>query len=166
MKKIALYISITFAVCVCACSDPKVSEEKITTNAIDTSLLYFGDSITINDALASDQLISKLGSSDSVAIKLVGKIDEVCQKKGCWMNMNIGNDQLMKVRFKDYAFFVPKDAAGKTTYLEGYAFRDTIPVAELKHYAEDAGKSKEEIAKITNPEISISFEAKGVIIKK
>jgi len=164
MKKIALYISI--AIAVCACSDPKVSEEKITTNAIDTSLLYFGDSITINDALASDQLISKLGSSDSVAIKLVGKIDEVCQKKGCWMNMNIGNDQLMKVRFKDYAFFVPKDAAGKTTYLEGYAYRDTIPVAELKHYAEDAGESKEEIAKITNPEISISFEAKGVIIKK
>jgi len=164
MKKTILIVSVIIGLY--ACSETKVTEEKTVVSTVDTSLLFFGDSITINDAIVSDQLIAKLGTSDSTEIKLVGKIDEVCQKKGCWMNMNIGNNQLMKIRFKDYAFFVPKDAAGKTTYIEGYAYRDTIPVAELKHYAEDAGKSKEEIAKITNPEISISFEAKGVIIKK
>jgi hypothetical protein len=164
MKYFILFISIVVALY--SCSDTKVTEEKKAVNTIDTNLLFFGDSITLNDAIASDQLISKLGTADSVAIKLVGKIDEVCQKKGCWMNMDIGNNQLMKIKFKDYSFFVPKNAAGKTTYMEGYAYRDTISVAELKHYAEDAGQSKEDIAKITNPEIKISFEAKGVIIKK
>jgi len=164
MKIFILFISIVVALY--SCSETKVTEEKKAVNTIDTNLLFFGDSITLTDAIASDQLISKLGVADSVAIKLVGKIDEVCQKKGCWMNMDIGNNQLMKIKFKDYSFFVPKDAAGKTTYMEGYAYRDTISVAELKHYAEDAGQSKEEIAKITNPEINISFEAKGVIIKK
>ena len=128
--------------------------------------MFFGDSITIEDAVEANQLISKLAGKDSLSIKLTGIIEEVCQKKGCWMNMNIGNNQSMKVRFKDYAFFVPKDAAGKTVYLEGYAYNDTISVADQKHYAEDAGDSKEEIAKITKPEISISFEANGVIIKK
>lgn len=82
------------------------------------------------------------------------------------MTMNIGNDKTMQVKFKDYAFFVPKDASGKTVFIEGVAFTDTTSVQELQHYAEDGGKSKEEIAKITEPEISVSFEAHGVIIKK
>lgn len=147
---------------------PNNEETKVETLVVakDTTLMFFGDSITIDDAVEASQLISKLAGKDSLSIKLTGTIEEVCQKKGCWMNMNIGNNQSMKVRFKDYAFFVPKDAAGKTVYLEGYAYNDTISVADQKHYAEDAGDTKEEIAKITKPEISISFEANGVIIKK
>ena len=35
----------------------------------------------------------------------------------------------------------------------------------LKHYAEDAGKSEEEIALITEPIYELGFIADGVIIK-
>jgi hypothetical protein len=49
--------------------------------------------------------------------------------------------------------------------LKGKAFQKTIPVAQLQHYAEDAGKSKEEIAKITQPQSTLQFEADGVIVK-
>ncbi len=132
----------------------------------DTTLKYFGDTITMDGAVDVNQLATNLKGKDSLKIKLAGKIESVCQKKGCWMKMNIGNNQEMMVRFKDYGFFVPKDASGKEVVIEGVAFHDTTKVAELKHYAEDAGKSKEEIAKITEPEINISFEAHGVIIKK
>lgn len=166
MKKITLSLAVaTFALF--SCGGPK-EETKIETVVVtkDTTLMYFGDTINTEGAVAVDQLISKLAGKDSINIKLTGTIEDVCQKKGCWMNLNIGNGQSMKVKFKDYAFFVPKDAAGKTVFIEGYAYNDTISVANLKHYAEDAGDSKEEIAKITQPEISISFEANGVIIKK
>jgi hypothetical protein len=132
----------------------------------DASLAYFGDSITMENATPSDHLIGQMHGKDSLKIKLTGIISEVCQKKGCWMTMNIDGGKSMQIRFKDYGFFVPKDASGKTAFIEGVAFNDTIPVAELKHYAEDEGKSKEEIEKIAEPEISVSFEASGVIIKK
>jgi hypothetical protein len=36
----------------------------------------------------------------------------------------------------------------------------------LRHFAEDAGKSKEEIAKITKPEFEMGFEADGIILVK
>ncbi len=136
------------------------------TAAKDTTLKYFGDTITMDGAVNADQLTTSIKGKDSLKIKLSGKIESVCQKKGCWMKMNIGNNQEMMVRFKDYGFFVPKDVSGKEVVIEGVAFHDTTKVDELKHYAEDAGKSKEEIAKITEPEINISFEAHGVIIKK
>lgn len=165
MKKIIL--SATIIIALVSCSEHK-EEAKAETPVVtaDTTLLFFGDTITMDGAVPADQLVSKLSGKDSLNIKVTGTIEEVCQKKGCWMNINIGNGQSMRVRFKDYAFFVPKDAAGKTMFIEGYAYNDTISVAEQKHYAEDAGQSKEEIAKITQPEISISFEANGVIIKK
>ncbi len=148
-----------------SCGNNK-EEAKTETTSVDTSLLFFGDTISQDGAIASDQLATQMKGKDSISVKLTGTIAEVCQKKGCWMNMNIGNNQSMKVTFKDYSFFVPKDAANKTVTIEGVAFNDTTSVADLKHYAEDGGKTKEEIAQITEPEINIGFEAHGVIIKK
>jgi|SRR6218665_2907655 len=164
MKKLALLSVIGIAL-LSACGNSK-EDTKTETATVDTTLQYFGDTITMDGAVAADQIGAQMQGKDSLEVKLTGVIKEVCQKKGCWMTMNIGGDKEMQVRFKDYAFFVPKDASGKTVVVEGVAFTDTTSVAELKHYAEDGGKTKEEIAQITQPEINVSFEANGVIIKK
>ncbi len=126
---------------------------------------YYGDSISPAGAIKASEVKAKLGKQDSAAMVVEGKIMEVCQKKGCWMQIQLPDSETMRVTFKDYAFFVPKDAAGKTVVIDGYAYNDTTTVAKLRHYAEDGGKSKEEIAKITEPEVSVSFEARGVLIK-
>lgn len=81
------------------------------------------------------------------------------------MELDLGNNQTMRVTFKDYKFFVPKDAGGKTAIVDGIVHNDTLSVADQQHYASDAGKSKDEIALITQPKPEISFEARGVIIK-
>ena len=98
--------------------------------------------------------------------KLEGQILSTCPMKGCWMRMSVEQDTIL-VRFKDYGFFVPKSGAeGKSAIVNGNISVDTLSVAQLKHYAEDAGKSEEEISFITQPEITISFLADGVIIKQ
>lgn len=74
-----------------------------------------------------------------------------------------GNPEMM-VRFKDYGFFMPMDIEGRTVILDGYAKKDIISVDELRHYAEDANKSAEEIAAITEPEEELGFLAHGVIL--
>lgn len=71
----------------------------------------------------------------------------------------------MRVKFKDYKLFMPKDIAGKEVVIHGKAMKKEVPVDELQHYAADAGKSKEEISQITKPEVQLSFEADGVLIK-
>lgn len=125
----------------------------------------YGEKINESGAVAVSQLPNLMKGKEKLEAKLTGKIESVCQKKGCWMQLDLGNGQKMRVKFKDYAFFVPKNAAGKTAIIEGVASKEIIDVSTLKHYAEDAGKSKEEIAKITQDREEISFEAKGVIIK-
>ena len=98
--------------------------------------------------------------------KLEGQILSTCPMKGCWMKMSVEQDTIL-VRFKDYGFFVPKSGSeGKSAIINGKLSVDTLSVAQLRHYAEDAGKSKDEVSKIVKPEITISFLADGVVIDK
>ena len=50
--------------------------------------------------------------------------------------------------------------------MEGKAYREVTSVDELKHYAEDEGKTPEEIAAIVEPVEELKFMASGVILKK
>jgi hypothetical protein len=127
---------------------------------------HFGATIDAANAIAYDELIPKMTATDSLAVKISGKVGEVCQKKGCWMMLvsDQPGQPEMRVTFKDYAFFMPKDLSGKRVVLEGYAYVDETPVDLLRHYAEDAGKPKEEIEKITEPKREVAYEASGVVI--
>ena len=125
----------------------------------------YGAKITEKGAVKPDGFLKSMEGKTELSAKVEAKIVTVCKKKGCWMDLDLENGQTMKVRFKDYEFFVPKDADGKTAVVEGIAKIETVDVETLRHYAEDAGKSPEEIAAITEPERSYSFEAVGVIIK-
>ena len=125
----------------------------------------FGKEIEEKGSIPIAQLVSEMNGKNEMSTKVEGKITESCKKKGCWMNIDRGDGSVMKVTFKDYGFFVPKDCGGRTAIMQGRAYMDTISVELLRHYAEDAGKSEEEIAKITEPSMELTFEAEGVIIK-
>lgn len=131
----------------------------------DGSRSFHGFRISEEGAQPIASLATLMEGKGEIETKLEGTIEACCAKKGCWMTMPLADGSTMRVRFKDYGFFVPKDAGGKIAIIEGKAFNDTTSVADLRHYAEDAGKSKEEIEKITEPEIAVNFEATGVIIK-
>ena len=99
-------------------------------------------------------------------VRMKGEIISTCPMKGCWMNINVANDTIL-VRFKDYGFFVPKTGVeGSIAIVNGYLSIDTLSVAQLRHYAEDARKNKNEIMKITDPKITLSFLADGVVIQQ
>ena len=121
----------------------------------------FDSSEIIDYKLEKDNFLNS-----SSKLKIEGEILSSCPMKGCWMKISVENDTVL-VRFKDYGFFVPKNGIeGKRTIINGNISVDTLSVAQLQHYAEDAGKSKEEIDLITEPKITISFLADGVLIKE
>jgi hypothetical protein len=81
------------------------------------------------------------------------------------MTLAMPDGSSVRVKFKDYALFMPQQIKGRDVVIRGFAKREVTPVDELRHYAEDAGKSEEEIAAITEPQIALAFEADGVLIK-
>lgn len=125
----------------------------------------FGSSFEIADPKPVSALPQLLSNADSVQAVFEGKISEVCQKKGCWMTLDMGDGQVVRVTFKDYGFFVPKNAGGRRAILKGVASKEIISVEMLKHYAQDRGASKEEIEAIRDPETEWSIVAEGVVIE-
>ena len=126
----------------------------------------FGATITADNAVAVSELPTLLEGKETVDAKLTGEIDAVCQMTGCWMDISLGNDEVIYVTFIDDGFLMPMDAAGKTAIVEGVGSFEEIPVSMLKHLAEDEGKSQEEIDAITEPKMEYTFVAHGVIIEE
>ncbi|WP_421942223.1 DUF4920 domain-containing protein [Pedobacter sp.] len=124
----------------------------------------FGDGVKPGNVKPAAKMEATMGDQKQMDMKIEGKVVEVCKKKGCWMTLEMPNGDPMRVTFKDYAFFMPKDIVGKNVVLDGVAKKQTISVETLRHYAEDARKSAEEVAKITDPKKELAFEAKGVVI--
>ncbi|WP_426327142.1 DUF4920 domain-containing protein [Pedobacter sp. R-06] len=124
----------------------------------------FGEEIKPGDVKPAAKMEAAMGDKKIVDMKIEGKVVDVCKKKGCWMTLEMPNGDPMRVTFKDYAFFMPMDIVGKKVVLDGLAKKQTISVETLRHYAEDAKKSPEEVAKITDPKKELAFEAKGVVI--
>ena len=97
-------------------------------------------------------------------IRVKGKIQDVCQKKGCWLLLT-SDKKTMRVRFKDYKFFVPTNAKGYTVILEGQAKATEISEKLAKHYAEESG-NKEAAKKIKGPQKTVAFTATGLRLEK
>lgn len=163
MKKITLALVATAIFMSCE-SKKEVSKEENT-----VSYAKFGDSISSENAINNSEMMQKFASlkeGDTLSVKFKSSINEVCQKKGCWMTLALADDKEVFVKFKDYGFFVPKNAQEKEVIVNGKAFVSIESVDVLKHYAKDAGKSQAAIDSITEPKVTYSFMADGVLIAK
>lgn len=167
MKNILLFTLFTTLIFSCKSNGQDAEKQDVAKEEI--AYASFGDKINDENVMSTTQMAEKYKSmsvGDTIATKMTAKVNEVCQAKGCWMTLNLENGEEAMVKFKDYGFFMPKDIAGKEVILNGKAFVNEVPVDEQRHYAEDAGKSAEEIAAITTPKKTYSFEADGVLIKQ
>ena len=112
-------------------------------------------------AIAAEEIKNKL-VNDQFEGQIKAKVVEVCKAEGCWIKVERKDGSPMMVRAKNHAFLMPENIVGKTVLIEGNATIKEISEDMRKHYAEDAGKSKEEIAKIKGSEKDVQFAAKGV----
>jgi len=109
--------------------------------------------ITVTEAIAQDKFDN--------TILIHGVVSEVCKKMGCWMIIKEGTT-VVRITFKNHDFTVPKNTSGKHVVIEGELSERTISEADARHYAEDAGKSKKQIAAIVGEQKEYVFEANGV----
>jgi hypothetical protein len=98
------------------------------------------------------------------AVLVEGVIENVCEMKGCWMQIapEAGKPG-MRVTFKDYGFFVPTDSKGMKARAEGVAKVATLSKEQADHLAGEG-------ATLTrNPDGTareVSFVANGVELRK
>lgn len=145
--------------------------KKMETKDVSKEMAYqsYGDEISSENSLSSAEMEARyqdLKIGDTIEVRFKTGVNEVCKAKGCWMKLDLPGEEDVMVKFKDYGFFVPKDIDQKEVLVQGKAYVTEVSVEEQQHYAEDGGKTAEEIASIDQPKRTMSFEANGVLIKK
>ena len=124
----------------------------------------FGEKIEEGSIIENSKIQNLFLAKEKFNAKLKAKVTDVCQMKGCWMKLEIGEEKDIMVNFKDYSFFVPKNIIGKEVIVSGEAFKRNISVDELKHYARDRGENESAISLIVEPKEIYSLTAKGVVL--
>ena len=153
-----LQVLFVFSVIMFACQQPVKLQEGVT---------VYGEDFAVERVQSFDEVLETLKTAESTETVMKVRVEKVCKMKGCWMTAvdpNGGEEEFF-VKFKDYGFFVPIDFVDdgpKEVLIKGSAYVETTSVDELRHYAEDEGKSKEEIALITEPQVQYKFMASGV----
>jgi Domain of unknown function (DUF4920) len=143
-----------FGLTICAAAqDPTPAEKGV----------IYGAGTTTEGAVPVSQVETNMKDKRFTG-RVTGKVLSVYQEKGCWMKMEKTSGETMMVKFKDYVFFTPKNIVGKEVVVDSEATITETSVKQLKHYSGDAGKSKEEINKITAPKKELIFAAKGVLV--
>ena len=165
MKNLILIVSLFISVI--ACTEGKKESQKSQSEPV--SYLSYGEKITDENSISKESMAKKfenLKEGDTIEVKFASSINEVCKEKGCWMKLDLGDERESMVKFTDYGFFMPLNSDNKEVIVQGRAFISEVSVDELQHLAKDAGKTEEEIANITDPEMSYGFEADGVLMKE
>ncbi|MGB4774683.1 MAG: DUF4920 domain-containing protein [Daejeonella sp.] len=159
--KLLLLVAIAF---LASCTTKPKTELKAVENIKGTAV--YGDSVKNDNVIDLAAIPTAMKNESKMNMKVKGRINEVFTDKSCWMIMKLSNGENMRITFKDYNLFVPKTIKGKEVILDGFAYSDTTSVEDQQHYAQEAGKTDAEIAKITTPKIQLAFQASGLVVLK
>ncbi len=119
----------------------------------------FGAGLTLERATPLAEVAADPDRFAEEPILVTGRLTDVCQKKGCWTILKDG-PQSVRVRFKDYGFFLPKDSAGSVAYVEGLVAVKTLSEKDARHY--EAESQDGDPASIRGPQRELGFTASGV----
>ena len=135
-------------------------------DAVQDGWALYGDDVLLDrreQAIPMDELREWAGTGEPIYFE--GWVKEVCRVKGCWMRVHDTRGNEIFVRFRDYGFFVPRNARGRHVLVHGVPVEKTQSVQALRHFASDAGRSQAEIDAITEPETRLEFLADAVLIQ-
>jgi hypothetical protein len=138
-----------------------------TAAAVKDGWAHYGEAFTQAEAKDCASLIADPDAHVDQTVRVTGQIDNVCQKKGCWMVIADADGQYMRVTMKDHAFGVPTDTTtgeGTLADIEGTLIKKELDEKTLEHLKSEAKGSAEELEKQFAPKYEIV--ATGVALKQ
>ena len=124
---------------------------------------HFGAAFGSQEAITFKTLVSDTAKFTGKTVKVRGHVKSVCKKKGCWMVLSSAADSepTIRIRMKDYGFFVPTNCKGKSSIVEGVFSRKLVSESMRKHLAEDAEKDP---SKVTGDKEELTLMATAIDI--
>lgn len=119
----------------------------------------FGAALTLEATTPLPQVVARAERYTKRPVLVRGTLTDVCQRKGCWTVLRDRGAQV-RVRFKDYGFFLPKDSIGREALVEGVATIRTLSEQDARHYEEESRHGDPD--SVTGPRREVGLLASGV----
>ena len=137
----------------------------------DYTLYGITDISAEGNEIAATDMMAGLATNGDYEGKVSVTIDEVCQKAGCWITFQNGEEGSVRVFFKDHFTIPIETAQGTEAILYGRTVSDTLSVDFQKHLLDDAKEAGDEVSQadydaITEDKIETTFEADAILVKK
>lgn len=102
-------------------------------------------------------------------VQVRGKVAEVCEKMGCWMNLvDPAGNARVRIKVKDGEIVFPKDAIGRMAVAEGRFVKIELTreqaIERAKHEAEENQKPFDP-SSITGPVTIYQIQGSGAVIE-
>jgi hypothetical protein len=135
--------------------------------ALSAADLKLGKPLTLKEPLPLATVLAKPADYVGKTIQVKGKITEVCEMMGCWMDLTNDAGQKIRIKVNDGEIDFPKDGAGKMAVAEGKLTKSELSkeqaIARAKEDAEDKGKAFDP-ASVTGPQTVYQIQGSGAII--
>jgi hypothetical protein len=129
--------------------------------------LKLGKPLTLKEPLPLATVLAKPGDYVGKTVQIKGKITEVCEMMGCWMDLTNDEGQKLRIKVKDGEIEFPKDSAGKMAVAEGRFDKIDLTkeqaVARAQEEAKEKGR-KFDPASVKGPMTVYQIQGSGAII--
>lgn len=127
----------------------------------------YGEAFSDEGALPVQAVVAEREQYLGQSVKVEGTVAEVCQAKGCWLTLQTGDGNNVRIHVArkesgDYAFTVPNDISGRRVIVQGTLAEETLLEGTQRHLAEDAGR--EVNADSLQPMTELQITAQGVLL--
>jgi hypothetical protein len=129
--------------------------------------IKLGKPLTVKDPLPLATLLAKPADYVGKTVQVKGKITEVCQMMGCWMDLTDDSGQKIRIKVKDGEIEFPKDAAGKLAVAEGRFDKIELSKEQASARAEEEAKEagrKFDPASVKGPVTIYQIQGAGAVI--
>lgn len=130
--------------------------------------LKLGKPLTIKEPVSVEKIYAEPDKYLNKTVAVKGKITEVCQMMGCWMNLlDSASGKMIRIKVNDGEIEFPKNGAGKIAIAEGTLTKLELSkeraIAEAKHEADEMGRKFDPKA-ITGPVTRYQIRGTGAVV--
>ena len=166
-KHVAIPLLLALVLGACGSQQAADAPEAAATDAL-TPYDVYGESFSDEGAVPVQAVVAEHQAYLGRSVKIEGTVAEVCQMAGCWLTLQTGdgnNIRILVARNDDgnYAFTVPKDISGRRVVVQGMLAEETLLEGTQRHLAQDAGRTVDDETLVPKAELQVT--AQGVLIE-
>jgi hypothetical protein len=127
-----------------------------------------GKPLTLKEPMSMQKLTSAPDQYLNKTVQVKGKVADVCQMMGCWMELvEAGSAARVRIKVEDGVIVFPKDSVGKTAVAEGVFAKLQMTreeaIEQAKHEAE-MNKRSFDPSKIKGAVTIYQIQATGAVV--